>query len=81
MQKGLSINTFRLWSGGQDSNLRHTGFCYRRLILVCLIGWVTSATIMVEVYSISAAMRMVARKLYQAELPPVARPNVNSRDY
>jgi hypothetical protein len=50
-------------------NLRHTGFCVR--CLFCVLDRLGDPTTMVvEVYSVSAAMRMEARKLYQAELPP-----------
>jgi hypothetical protein len=53
------------WSGGQDLNLRHSGFCF-----VCLVGWVTLARGQVSTASSLAVLCSPTRKLYQAELPP-----------
>jgi hypothetical protein len=62
-------------SGGQDLNLRHSGFCTRACTLGRLGGahqngkrrlWWTSTA------SPPASRRQQARKLYQAELPPAS---------
>jgi len=51
-------------------NLRHTGLCVPGLF--CVLDRLGDPTAEVaEVYSVSVTMKMVARKLYQAELPPV----------
>ena len=53
----IDLKSNHRWSGGQDSNLRHTGFCVSgaHLLFVCLIGWVTLHEA-VEVYSVSVTM-------------------------
>jgi len=51
-------------------NLRHTGFCEARCLFCVLDRLGDPTTVVVEVYSVFVTMEMVARKLYQAELPP-----------
>jgi len=45
------------WSGGQDLNLRHTGFCEARCLFCMLDRLGDPTTAVVEVYSVSVTMQ------------------------